>query len=271
MPELPEVETTRRGIALHICGELIEKITVRQPSLRWQVPADLARKLKNQRLRDITRRGKYLLFHTDNGHLISHLGMSGSMRILPKFKAPDKHDHIDICFANKKVLRFTDPRRFGCMLWTADDPLQHKLLKSLGPEPLDAKFNGKHLHTTGHKRKIAVKSFIMDSKVVVGVGNIYAAEALFAAGIDPRRAAGNISLERYQLLAKHIKRILRAAIKQGGTTLKDFSQSDGKPGYFKQKLKVYGRADSACINCKSNLELIQLGQRATVFCPTCQS
>ena len=271
MPELPEVETTLRGIHPHIQTQIIDKITVRQHALRWPIPKNLPNLLKGQAILEISRRGKYLLFSTSNGTLIMHLGMSGRLRIITQEIPPQKHDHIDILFHNKKILRYTDPRRFGACLWTSKDPSQHKLLKNLGPEPLTPEFSGKYLWTKAQKRKVAVKTFIMNSQIVVGVGNIYAAEALFAAGIHPNTPAENISEKTYQLLSAHIKTILKNAIKKGGTTLKDFLNSEGNPGYFSIQLKVYGRGGQPCVICNTPLEQIKLGQRGTVFCIKCQT
>lgn len=271
MPELPEVETTRRGIAPHIENNIIEKIVVRNRSLRWPIPTGLDKKLTQKKINSVTRRGKYLLINTDVGTLILHLGMSGSLRIIATNTPVEKHDHFEIQFNNGICLRLRDPRRFGAVLWTQKDPLQHKLLENLGPEPLDSVFTHNHLFEKSRKRKTTVKQFIMDSKVVVGVGNIYASESLFLAGIDPQRLAGTVSKERYQILTKAIKKILRSAIKQGGTTLKDFTSSDGKPGYFKQKLKVYDRKDQPCLVCNNPIKHLSLGQRSTFYCIHCQN
>lgn len=271
MPELPEVETTLRGIEPHIKHQKIVHVTVRHYGLRWPIPRDIGETLKNQVVEDISRRGKYLLFKTKAGTFILHLGMSGRLRILDEDVPFKKHDHVDILFGNHKVLRFTDPRRFGALLWTPDEVSEHVLLKNLGPEPLTGAFSGKYLWGKSRGRKAPVKSFIMDSKVVVGVGNIYAAEALFAAKIPPKLAAGKLTEARYDALAVEIKKILKSAIKQGGTTLKDFSNSEGKPGYFSVHLKVYGRCGLPCENCGTALKEIRLGQRSTVYCPKCQS
>jgi formamidopyrimidine-DNA glycosylase len=270
MPELPEVETTLRGIQPHIEQQKITRVTVRHHGLRWPIPSNINELVKNQKILAVYRRGKYLLFKTKQGHIIVHLGMSGSLRILTKSTVALKHDHVDLEFANHVILRYTDPRRFGAFLWTDEDPALHPLLKNLGPEPLSKDFSGKYLWQRAQGRKVPVKSLIMDSKIVVGVGNIYAAEALFAAGIHPTAAAGKIPLERFNKLALEIKKILTAAIKKGGTTLKDFLKSDGKPGYFSQSLKVYGRAGLPCVKSKTTLEEMRLGQRSTVFCPKCQ-
>ncbi|MCW8899896.1 MAG: bifunctional DNA-formamidopyrimidine glycosylase/DNA-(apurinic or apyrimidinic site) lyase [Gammaproteobacteria bacterium] len=270
MPELPEVETTCRGIAPHIEDNTITHVIVRNRSLRWPVPTALHAKLKDQVVRSVTRRAKYLLLNTDAGTLIIHLGMSGSLRILAIDEIVDKHDHFEIQFKDGYCLRLRDPRRFGAVLWTKEDPLQHKLLINLGPEPLDKKFTADLLFEKSRKRKTSIKQFIMDAKIVVGVGNIYASESLFLAGINPKKAAGKITKAQSQDLVKAIKKILTAAIKQGGTTLKDFKSSDGKPGYFQQKLKVYDRKGSDCLKCNSPIKQITLGQRSTFYCSSCQ-
>lgn len=270
MPELPEVETTLRGIEPHIENQKITHVVVRHHGLRWPIPADIANILKNQTIESLERRGKYLLFKTRKGTIILHLGMSGSLRILTQDTPAQKHDHLDLVFANHKTLRLTDPRRFGAFLWTEADPSQHELLKHLGPEPLSKNFSAEYLWQRARARKAPIKSFIMDSKIVVGVGNIYATEALFAAGIHPKLAAGKISVSRYSVLVAEIKKILRAAINQGGTTLKDFMNSEGKPGYFKFHLKAYGREGLPCVKCSTKLKEIRLGQRSTVMCPKCQ-
>ena len=270
MPELPEVETTRRGIEPHLLRQTIKKVILRQTRLRWPVPRNLNQKLAGQPVLALQRRGKYLLVTTPRGSLILHLGMSGSIRILPVNTPPEKHDHLDIVLTNGQCLRFRDPRRFGAVLFTSADPLQHKLLRHLGPEPLSRAFNGKYLYEESRGRKVAVKLFIMNSKVVVGVGNIYASEALFLAGIHPKRISGRLTRERYDKLARAIKKVLRAAIRQGGTTLRDFTASDGKPGYFRQKLNVYGRAGQPCNVCSTPIRQITLGQRSSYYCPHCQ-
>ena len=270
MPELPEVETTRRGIAPHIENNTISNIIVRNRSLRWPVPTGLKSKLNNQVIRSVTRRAKYLLINTDAGTLILHLGMSGSLRILPINEAIDKHDHFEIQFKDDTCLRLRDPRRFGAVLWSKDDPADHKLLASLGPEPLDKIFNAALLFERSRKRKTSIKQFIMDAKIVVGVGNIYASESLFLAGIRPTKPAGKITKAQAEELVSAIKKILSAAIKQGGTTLKNFKSSDGKPGYFKQKLKVYDRKGEPCVKCKKPIKQIILGQRSTFYCTHCQ-
>lgn len=270
MPELPEVETTRAGIAPQITGRRVSKVIVRDRRLRWPVPPALARELPGQRVHEVTRRAKYLLLKADTGSVILHLGMSGSVRILTRGLAPLPHDHIDIRFGRAAILRFNDPRRFGCVLWTRRDPFSHPLLADLGPEPLSADFAGEKLYESSRGRKVAIKNFIMNAQVVVGVGNIYASEALYLAGIHPRRPAGRISLARYNELAAQVQRVLRAAIRAGGTTLRDFTDSDGLPGYFSQSLKVYGRTGLPCKRCGEAIRQEVIGQRSTFFCPHCQ-
>lgn len=270
MPELPEVETTLRGIKSHVVGQQIIEIILRHTKLRWPIPQDIKQRLKGQILRNLTRRAKYLLFHFDVGTLILHLGMSGSIRILTQTIAPKKHDHVDILFANQCTLRFTDPRRFGALLWTEQDPEQHALLASIGPEPLSKEFSGDYLFTKSRGKKVAIKIFIMNSAVVAGVGNIYATEALYQAKINPKLSASKVTKAQFGTLAKEIKNVLQLAIKKGGTTLKDFSRSDGSPGYFSIDLQAYGRGGKACLRCKTKLKSIRMGQRATVYCPQCQ-
>ncbi|MEH6650256.1 MAG: bifunctional DNA-formamidopyrimidine glycosylase/DNA-(apurinic or apyrimidinic site) lyase [Motiliproteus sp.] len=270
MPELPEVETTLRGITPHVLAQKVTDVIVRQPKLRWPIPADLKARLQGGIIEKVERRAKYLLITIGEECLILHLGMSGSLRLTQVGAEVGKHDHFDLCLRSGTVLRLTDPRRFGAVLCHQGDPLQHALLMSLGPEPLTDQFDGERLYRLSRNRKLAVKLFLMDNKTVVGVGNIYANEALYAAGIDPRRAAGRISLERYLMLAERVKIVLARAIEQGGTTLKDFVGGDGKPGYFQQQLQVYGKAGEPCPSCDSKLQLVKLGQRATVYCPQCQ-
>lgn len=271
MPELPEVETTRRGIAPHLIGQRVQRVVVRNPRLRWPIPDDLDVRLSGQRIVSVERRAKYLLIGAEVGTLIGHLGMSGSLRMVAQGTPVEKHDHVDIELESGWVLRYTDPRRFGAMLWSTEPPLQHKLLQKLGPEPLSAEFNVDYLFQRSRRRSLPIKPFIMDNAVVVGVGNIYASEALFAAGIDPRREAGSVSKARYARLTDEIKRVLAVAIEQGGTTLRDFVGGDGKPGYFQQELFVYGRAGQPCLSCGRALRDVKLGQRASVFCSQCQS
>lgn len=269
MPELPEVETSKRGISPYLLGKNVERVLVRERKLRWPVPNDL-KYMEGSPLLSLERRGKYLLFEFEKGAAIVHLGMSGSLRIIKKDEPPMAHDHIDLVFEGGLALRYTDPRKFGCMLWQTGPILEHSLLAHLGPEPLSCDFHAEHLFRRSRHKKQPVKTFIMDSKVVVGVGNIYANEALFAAGIDPQRAAGRISKLRYERLYEAIVSVLQQAIEQGGTTLKDFVGGDGKPGYFKQELNVYGRAEQPCVTCGKPLTEIRLGQRSTVFCRVCQ-
>ena len=269
MPELPEVETTRLGIAPHLLGRRISRLVIRQPTLRWPIPQSLIDVLPGQRIDSIARRAKYLLVNAEGGSALIHLGMSGSLRVLDAGVAVDKHDHYDWLLDSGRILRYTDPRRFGSLLWQPTGTT-HELLASLGPEPLDEVFDGDHLWRLSRGRSASVKTFIMDQAIVVGVGNIYAAEALFAAGIHPRRKAGSVSRQRYDLLAVAIKRILAHAIQRGGTTLRDFISPDGAPGYFEQELYVYGRVGEHCRNCAATIRSITLGQRSTFYCPRCQ-
>lgn len=269
MPELPEVETTKRGISTAVLNKQILDVVIRRANLRYPIPKIIREQLIKSSFSKITRRSKYLIFESENGHMILHLGMSGNLRLIPKSTAPQKHDHVDFIFEDC-CLRYTDPRRFGAILWTEQDPEQHKLLISLGPEPLTTQFHGAHLFKLAQRHSLAVKSFIMDSKIVVGVGNIYASEALFLAKIHPHQAANKITLEQYEALAKAIKNTLKKAIKAGGTTLKDFYQSDGKPGYFRHELQVYDRAGEKCYDCKGLIQKTITGQRATYFCESCQ-
>ncbi|OOZ36772.1 bifunctional DNA-formamidopyrimidine glycosylase/DNA-(apurinic or apyrimidinic site) lyase [Solemya velesiana gill symbiont] len=269
MPELPEVETTRRGIAPHIEGKQIRRVVIRQHQLRWPIPKGLTRTLPGETILQVKRRAKYLLLETSKGHLLLHLGMSGSLRVLPPETPAGPHDHFDLVF-DHCCLRLRDPRRFGAVLWTRHKPEAHELISHLGPEPLSETFDGDFLHQLAQRRKGAVKNFIMDGKVVVGVGNIYASESLFMSGIHPQRAANRISKARYRQLAGNIKRVLTAAIAQGGTTLKDFQREDGKPGYFAQELKVYGRNEEPCPNCGKPITQRTIGQRSSYFCSHCQ-
>ena len=268
MPELPEVETTKRGLEPWLVNQSIEKIELRQAKLRWPVPAEIFQ-LLGATIERLERRAKYLLVHTSAGTAIWHLGMSGSLRIVEAGIEPGKHDHIDWQLSNGRVLRYHDPRRFGALLYVATgEPCQQ--LSHLGPEPLTDDFNGELLYQRSRGKTQAVKTFIMDNAVVVGVGNIYANESLFLAGIRPQIAAGNIGLARYQRLATEIKTVLAKAIEQGGTTLRDFVGGDGKPGYFAQELLVYGRAGQPCKVCQTILKELRLGQRSAVYCPVCQ-
>ena len=269
MPELPEVEVSRQGISPYLQGGLIREIIVRNARLRWPVPSALQDAVGCE-ICHISRRAKYLLLTTTKGTIIIHLGMSGSLRVLDSSVVPQKHDHLDIVMDSGKCLRLNDPRRFGSVLWQTGDVFTHPLLASLGPEPLTDAFSGAELYSRSRGRKIPIKSFLMDNHVVVGVGNIYANEALFSAGINPQRAAGNVSLARYEVLVAEVKSVLAKAITQGGTTLKDFTQTDGKPGYFAQQLQVYGKAGQLCPKCTAVLKAVKIGQRNTVYCCHCQ-
>jgi len=278
MPELPEVETTRRGLAPHLEGRRIAAVTLRRPDLRWPIPREVARLLPGQRIQAVRRRAKYLLLDTEAGSALLHLGMSGSLRVLPARTPVAAHDHVDFALeaarGGARVLRFNDPRRFGCLLWQAPGTT-HELLRDLGPEPLpddagNTRFDGDYLFARSRGRKAPVKAFLMDQSIVVGVGNIYAAEALFAASISPLRPAGKVSLERYRALAGAVQAILAAAIARGGTTLRDFISPDGAPGYFEQELNAYGRGGEPCPRCGRPLKSATIGQRATAWCGSCQ-
>jgi formamidopyrimidine-DNA glycosylase len=269
MPELPEVETTRRGLAPHVVGRAIANVEVREPRLRWPVAKGLARALADARIDSLERRGKYLLFGTQAGTLLVHLGMSGSLRYLPASAAPSAHDHIDVHFAGGGSLRFNDPRRFGSFMLTKT-PQLHPLLKELGPEPLGEEFTADYLWRASHGRRVAIKQHLMNGRVVVGVGNIYANEALFRAGIHPLRAAGRIARARFTPLVEAVRDVLRDAIDEGGTTLRNFVGGDGKPGYFRGSLRVYERDGQPCVDCGAPIERRVVGQRATYYCPRCQ-
>ncbi len=274
MPELPEVETTCRGLAPHLEGRRVLAVTLRRNDLRWPIPNEIRTLLPTQRIDAVRRRAKYVLMDTDAGTAIWHLGMSGSMRVLPATTPVTAHDHVDMTIESKgrgtpRVLRFNDPRRFGCLLWQSPSET-HALLKALGPEPLSDDFDGDYLYERSRGRSAPVKAFLMDQKIVVGVGNIYAAEALFAAGVSPLRAAGKVSRERYGTIAVEIRRILQYAIVRGGTTLRDFISPDGAPGYFEQELSAYGRGGEACPRCGRPMKQAMLAQRATVWCGHCQ-
>lgn len=270
MPELPEVETTRRGIEPHVAGQRIKQLVVRQPQLRWPVPPQLQQLLPGQVIERVERRGKYLLLPVERGTLIIHLGMSGSLRVLTNDSPPGPHDHIDLLLDTGSRLRYSDPRRFGAWLWSDTGVEQHPLLAALGPEPLSDSFHADYLYRLSRSRKVAVKSFIMNSHIVVGVGNIYANEALFRAGIHPARAAGRIGRQRYQRLVAAIKSVLADALRQGGTTLRNFVGGEGKPGYFKQRLEVYDRRDAPCRRCATVIREMRIGQRSSFYCPVCQ-
>jgi formamidopyrimidine-DNA glycosylase len=283
MPELPEVETTRRGVRPHVIGRAIVDVIVRERRLRWPLPRDLRARLAGATVRDVERRAKYLLFGLERegastgnrdgasaGTLIVHLGMSGSLRVLPSDAPVELHDHVDLVFEGGRSLRLRDPRRFGCMLFTSRDPGEHALLRQLGPEPLSADFDGRHLFEVARGRTAPVKAFLMDSSVVVGVGNIYANESLWRAGIHPRRKAGRIRAERYDALARAVKETLAGAIEKGGTTLRDFLSADGEPGYFRIELSTYDRPGAPCPRCSTPIRVARIGQRSSFFCPRCQ-
>jgi formamidopyrimidine-DNA glycosylase len=268
MPELPEVEITRQGLSPHVCALRIESVCVREGRLRQKVAPDLAQVLAQQRIHTLTRRGKYLIFGCDDGQLLVHLGMSGSLRLTDRNSVVQKHDHIDIILENGTIIRYRDPRRFGMFLW-CHPPLA--LLQNLGPEPLENEFSGIYLHARAQRRRQAVKIFLMNNQIVVGVGNIYANESLFLTRIHPARAAGDISLCEYEHLAANVRIVLKAALAQGGTTLRDFVNGEGQPGYFSQFLRVYGREGVACVNeCGHVIQRCVLGQRASYYCPQCQ-
>ena len=264
MPELPEVETTRRGLAPHLTGRRVLAATLRRADLRWPIAREIETLLPGRRIEAVRRRAKYLLLDTDAGSALLHLGMSGSLRVLPAATALRAHDHVDLLLEDERVLRFNDPRRFGCLLWQPPGAV-HPLLAGLGPEPLSDAFDGGRLFALSRGRSAPVKNFLMDQSVVVGVGNIYAAEALFAAGISPLRPAGKVSRERYVRLAAAVRRILAQAIDRGGTTLRDFISPDGAPGYFEQELSVYGRGGLPCPQCLRPLKQTVIGQRASVW------
>ena len=270
MPELPEVETTLRGLEPHLAGQCIAGAVIRNPHLRWPIPAKLPAILHNQTIHALHRRAKYLLIECDSGTLILHLGMSGSLRILPADTAAEKHDHFDLLLANGLMMRLRDPRRFGAVLWHAGDVSRHPLLAQLGPEPLQENFDADHLHRATRKRSAAIKLVIMDNHVVVGVGNIYANEALFRAGIRPQLAAGKLSLARCTRLVQTIQETLTEAIAQGGSSLRNFVDSNGNPGYFQQHHWVYGHAGEPCRTCGTSIKQLRLGQRSSFYCPSCQ-
>lgn len=269
MPELPEVETTKSGIEPFVVQQTIKKFSIHQPQLRWLIPDEVT-SVVGQKALSVERRAKYLLWHFEQGSIILHLGMSGAIRIVDASLELKKHDHVVVDFENGQSLRFNDPRRFGAILWQAKGETL-AVMSALGPEPLEAEFNGKYLHHAISKRKGAIKNAIMTNKVVVGVGNIYASEALFLSGIHPNKAANKLSKQACTKLVANIKQVLAKAIQQGGTTLKDFTQADGSPGYFAQQLNVYGREGEACFICKRSIKRLVIGQRASYYCPKCQS
>lgn len=270
MPELPEVETVKRGLTPLVTNKAIATVALRQTHLRWPIPNNLGQLLKNQSITSIERRSKYLLFAFNHGTLIIHLGMSGTLRFHAKPPHPEKHDHVDICFHDQSCLRYNDPRRFGAILWTDSDVAQHKLLKNLGPEPLSNHFTYEYFFEKTRKRQCNIKQLIMNSQIVVGVGNIYANEALFEAGIKPTKSAGKLTKQQTKSLLSAIQLTLRQAIKQGGTTLKDFKNSEGKPGYFTMQLQVYGKGNKPCPKCCNPLKELKLNGRSTFFCHLCQ-
>ena len=270
MPELPEVETTRRGIEPHIDHHVIDDLIVRNSALRWPVPKQLRKKIGGQRIRAVDRRGKYILLRLESGTVIIHLGMSGSLRVCPPDTPARKHDHVDFVLDNGQSLRLHDPRRFGAVLWTDKDPKRHKLLSALGPEPLEDDFDAAYLYARTRKRGASIKSVIMNSHIVVGVGNIYACESLFLAGINPKRKAGTLSLARCEKLVQAIKQVLGDSITQGGTTLRDYIRENGQPGYFALKLLVYGKASEPCTQCGKPVRQIRQQQRSTFYCTHCQ-
>ncbi|MBI5750534.1 MAG: bifunctional DNA-formamidopyrimidine glycosylase/DNA-(apurinic or apyrimidinic site) lyase [Hydrogenophilales bacterium] len=270
MPELPEVETSRRGLAPLLEGQVIQAVVIRHPKLRWPIPKQLTSLLPGKRIRHIQRRGKYLLFDTEAGWLIVHLGMSGSLRVAPAATPPGKHDHFDLVLRNGQAMRLRDPRRFGAVLWAGEQVMQHKLLAGLGMEPLTGDFSAGKLYQATRGRSAAIKLVLMDSHLVAGVGNIYANEALFAAGINPQTPAQRLSLARLQRLVAAVNEILARAIRAGGSSLRDFVRTDGEPGYFQQEYAVYGRTDEPCPRCGRPIKQIRQGQRSTFYCAACQ-
>ncbi len=270
MPELPEVETTRRGIEPYVLGRTVVALEVHERRLRWPIPADLPRQIAGQSVRGTGRRAKYLLLELAHGTLLWHLGMSGSLRVLPAATPRLEHDHLDLVLDSGYVLRFNDPRRFGSLHYTTADPRAHPLLANLAPEPFDGEFDGEYLWRATRRRRLAIKQLLMNSRLVVGVGNIYASEALFRARVRPRRAARSLSRAETRRLARAIRAVLTLAIRAGGTSLRDYVRADGSPGYFRQRLYVYERAGQACRRCRTPIRAITQGQRSTYYCPACQ-
>jgi len=270
VPELPEVETTRLGLTPHLEGQLIRTAVVRNHNLRWPVSRKLPGLVAGRRIERLARRSKYLLVDCGGGWLIFHLGMSGSLRIVPADTPPGAHDHVDLVLETGRALRLRDPRRFGAVLWEAGDPGRHKLLRGLAPEPLDTAFDASWLFERTRGRKAPIKSLLMDNRIVCGVGNIYANESLFRAGIHPARAAGRISQPRYAKLVAEIRATLTAAIQAGGSSLRDFVRADGSPGYFQQQYLVYGREGERCERCGHTIKTVRIGQRSAFYCPRCQ-
>ena len=269
MPELPEVETTRAGLAPLLIGRRVIDSVLRRRDLRWPIADEIRDALPGQTIADVRRRAKYLLLDADRGSVVLHLGMSGHLRVVDATLAAGAHDHVDLCLDDGRALRLNDPRRFGAVLWQPRGQV-HPLLESLGPEPLSQDFDAAYLAARAHGRSAPIKHVLMDQRIVVGVGNIYAAEALFRAGIHPARAAGRVSMARLERLVIAVKQVLGEAITRGGTTLRDFLKPDGLPGYFAQQLDVYGRAGEPCHRCGTMLRAADWGQRATVYCPRCQ-
>ena len=267
MPELPEVETTKIGLAKLLINKTITKVEIFNPSLRWSIDKSIIKKLSNRTIKSFSRRGKYILFNLNQGHLMIHLGMSGKINVVDIDEPLKKHDHFLLHF-NKKVMRYNDPRRFGSIFYL--ESLDHKLLNSLGVEPLEDSFHENYLFENSRNKTQNVKAFIMDSRIVVGVGNIYACESLYMAGINPKTKANKISKQRYISLTNNIRKVLAKAIKAGGTTLQDFAKVDGKPGYFSQELSVYGRENENCYSCNGKIKRIVQNQRSTFYCPICQ-
>lgn len=270
MPELPEVEITRRGLAPWLEGRQLAQIRVRTRKLRWPIPGEFARELTASRVAALDRRAKWLLLRTDRGTGLLHLGMTGSFRVLQEERPPGRHDHLDLVTDAGVTIRFHDPRRFGSVLWTADDPALHPLIAPLGPEPLGDSFSAEYLYARSRGRRLAIKPHIMNAQIVVGVGNIYASEALHRAGIHPGRAAGRVASGRLEALVAAIKEVLAESIEVGGTTLRDFHNGDGQPGYFSQQLRVYDRAGLPCMECGTPVKQSVLGQRSSYYCPACQ-
>lgn len=270
MPELPEVETVRRGLAPHIVGRTIERVVVRDRRLRWPIPRGFERTLAGRQIRAIDRRGKYLLVDVGDGRVILHLGMTGRLSLITPGRALQKHDHFDLELSGDLVLRFNDPRRFGAALWWPASQPKHALLKHMGPEPLTDAFSAEYLSRLARRRSAPVKNFLMDGRVVVGVGNIYAVEALFRAGIRPMRQAGRVTRAEYEKLVAAVRGVLNDALAAGGTTFRDFLDSNGEPGYFVQKLFVYDRAGQPCRKCKTRIKRLVIGQRSSYYCPKCQ-
>jgi len=270
MPELPEVETTRRGLLPHVVGRRIHDVVVRNRKLRWPVPRDLARRLRGEQVLAIRRRGKYLLFDCREGHLLVHLGMSGRLSLVARGEPPRIHDHVDLQLEGSDAVRLTDPRRFGAMLWVRGPAERHVLLRGLGIEPLEDGFDGAALQRLALGRRVAVKHFLMNGRLVTGVGNIYASEALFRAGIHPLRSVARISRPRWDGLAIAVRETLESALAAGGTTLRDYASLEGRPGEFGTKCAVYGREGEPCTACGAPIRALRQGQRSTFYCPGCQ-